>query len=198
LWARQTRASYHHSPASTILCRQEHGAAGLPIVGAFCGDEARGLGQVLPVRQRRLSAPNGTTVVVTRSFLDKKPDAVARFVKASLQGWRDDMKISPLSGRWSLYRQQFRGIAKSLKISEFGGAAKNLLVAKHERRNVMRQLASFGAPAALPSAARGARPRSGLALRYQSAQADAHINDDTVRRGSPSASQDFEQSQGEG
>jgi NitT/TauT family transport system substrate-binding protein len=36
--------------------------------------------------------PYGTTVVVTKAFLDKKPDVVARFVKASMEGWRDYMK----------------------------------------------------------------------------------------------------------
>jgi NitT/TauT family transport system substrate-binding protein len=36
--------------------------------------------------------PYGTTFVVTKAFLDKKPDVVARFVKASLEGWRDYMK----------------------------------------------------------------------------------------------------------
>jgi NitT/TauT family transport system substrate-binding protein len=32
--------------------------------------------------------PYGTTMVTTRSFVDKKPDATARFVKASLEGWK--------------------------------------------------------------------------------------------------------------
>jgi NitT/TauT family transport system substrate-binding protein len=32
--------------------------------------------------------PYGTTMVATRAFVDKKPDVVARFVKASLEGWR--------------------------------------------------------------------------------------------------------------
>jgi NitT/TauT family transport system substrate-binding protein len=32
--------------------------------------------------------PYGTTMVATKSFVDKHPDAVARFVKASLEGWR--------------------------------------------------------------------------------------------------------------
>src|SRR5258705_219761 len=32
--------------------------------------------------------PYGTTMVTTRPFVDKHPDAVARFVKASLEGWR--------------------------------------------------------------------------------------------------------------
>ena len=36
--------------------------------------------------------PYGTTFVVTKAFLDKKPDVVARFVRASLQGWRDYLK----------------------------------------------------------------------------------------------------------
>jgi NitT/TauT family transport system substrate-binding protein len=36
--------------------------------------------------------PYGTTIVVTKAFLDKKPDVVARFVKASMEGWRDYMK----------------------------------------------------------------------------------------------------------
>jgi NitT/TauT family transport system substrate-binding protein len=32
--------------------------------------------------------PYGTTMVATKPFVDKHPDAVARFVKASLEGWR--------------------------------------------------------------------------------------------------------------
>ena len=36
--------------------------------------------------------PYGTTIVVTRAFMEKNPDVVARFVKASMEGWRDYMK----------------------------------------------------------------------------------------------------------
>ena len=32
--------------------------------------------------------PYGTTMVTTRSFVEKSPDATARFVKASLEGWK--------------------------------------------------------------------------------------------------------------
>ena len=32
--------------------------------------------------------PYGTTMVATKPFVDKNPDAIARFVKASLEGWR--------------------------------------------------------------------------------------------------------------
>src|SRR5258708_39287730 len=32
--------------------------------------------------------PYGATMVTTKPFADKHPDAVARFVKASLEGWR--------------------------------------------------------------------------------------------------------------
>jgi NitT/TauT family transport system substrate-binding protein len=32
--------------------------------------------------------PYGTTMVTTRAFADKNPDATARFVKASLEGWK--------------------------------------------------------------------------------------------------------------
>ena len=32
--------------------------------------------------------PYGTTMTTTRSFVDKNPDATARFVKASLEGWK--------------------------------------------------------------------------------------------------------------
>jgi NitT/TauT family transport system substrate-binding protein len=32
--------------------------------------------------------PYGTTMVTTKPFVDKRPDVVARFVKASLEGWR--------------------------------------------------------------------------------------------------------------
>jgi NitT/TauT family transport system substrate-binding protein len=32
--------------------------------------------------------PYGTTLVTTRGFVDKNPDVVARFVKASLEGWK--------------------------------------------------------------------------------------------------------------
>jgi NitT/TauT family transport system substrate-binding protein len=32
--------------------------------------------------------PYGTTMVTTRGFVDKKPEATARFVKASLEGWK--------------------------------------------------------------------------------------------------------------
>jgi NitT/TauT family transport system substrate-binding protein len=32
--------------------------------------------------------PYGTSMVATKSFVDKHPDVVARFVKASLEGWR--------------------------------------------------------------------------------------------------------------
>lgn len=33
--------------------------------------------------------PYGTTFVATKAFVDAHPDAIARFVKASLEGWRD-------------------------------------------------------------------------------------------------------------
>jgi NitT/TauT family transport system substrate-binding protein len=36
--------------------------------------------------------PYGTTIVVTRAYLEKNPDIVARFVKASMEGWRDYLK----------------------------------------------------------------------------------------------------------
>jgi NitT/TauT family transport system substrate-binding protein len=36
--------------------------------------------------------PYGTTMVVTRAFIEKNPDVAARFVKASLEGWRDYLK----------------------------------------------------------------------------------------------------------
>jgi len=36
--------------------------------------------------------PYGTTMVATKRFVDYKPDAVARFVKASLEGWRDYLR----------------------------------------------------------------------------------------------------------
>jgi len=36
--------------------------------------------------------PYGTTFVATKAFVDKNPDAVARFVKASLEGWRDYLR----------------------------------------------------------------------------------------------------------
>jgi NitT/TauT family transport system substrate-binding protein len=35
--------------------------------------------------------PYGTTMVTTRRFLDAHPDAVRRFVRASLEGWKDYM-----------------------------------------------------------------------------------------------------------
>jgi len=35
--------------------------------------------------------PYGTTMVATRAFTDKRPDAAARFVKASLEGWKSYM-----------------------------------------------------------------------------------------------------------
>src|ERR1700677_1050344 len=36
--------------------------------------------------------PYGTTFVATKPFVDAHPDAVARFVKASLEGWRDYLR----------------------------------------------------------------------------------------------------------
>jgi NitT/TauT family transport system substrate-binding protein len=36
--------------------------------------------------------PYGTTMVTTRKFVDERPDVAARFVKASLEGWRDYLK----------------------------------------------------------------------------------------------------------
>ena len=36
--------------------------------------------------------PYGTTFVVTKAFVEKSPDIVARFVKASLEGWADYLK----------------------------------------------------------------------------------------------------------
>ena len=36
--------------------------------------------------------PYGSTMVVTRAFIEKNPDLAARFVKASLEGWRDYLK----------------------------------------------------------------------------------------------------------
>jgi NitT/TauT family transport system substrate-binding protein len=36
--------------------------------------------------------PYGTTIVTTQKMLTEKPDVVARFVKASMEGWRDYIK----------------------------------------------------------------------------------------------------------
>ncbi len=36
--------------------------------------------------------PYGSTIVTTEKTIADKPDVVARFVKASLEGWRDYMK----------------------------------------------------------------------------------------------------------
>jgi NitT/TauT family transport system substrate-binding protein len=36
--------------------------------------------------------PYGTTIVTTKGFIEKHADIVARFVKASLEGWRDYLK----------------------------------------------------------------------------------------------------------
>jgi NitT/TauT family transport system substrate-binding protein len=36
--------------------------------------------------------PYGTTIVTTKAFVEKHPDVAARFVKASLEGWRDYLK----------------------------------------------------------------------------------------------------------
>jgi NitT/TauT family transport system substrate-binding protein len=36
--------------------------------------------------------PYGSTIVTTRKMIAEKPDVVARFVKASLEGWRDYLK----------------------------------------------------------------------------------------------------------
>ncbi len=36
--------------------------------------------------------PYGSTIVTTEKMIAEKPDVVARFVKASLEGWRDYMK----------------------------------------------------------------------------------------------------------
>ena len=36
--------------------------------------------------------PYGTTMVVTRAFIEKNPEVASRFVKASLEGWRDYLK----------------------------------------------------------------------------------------------------------
>jgi NitT/TauT family transport system substrate-binding protein len=41
--------------------------------------------------------PYGTTIVTTEKMIAEKPDVVARFVKASLEGWRDYMK-DPTAG----------------------------------------------------------------------------------------------------
>lgn len=36
--------------------------------------------------------PYGTTIVATKAYVDKNPDVVARFVKATMQGWVDYLK----------------------------------------------------------------------------------------------------------
>ncbi|MDU6747270.1 MAG: ABC transporter substrate-binding protein, partial [Bradyrhizobium sp.] len=36
--------------------------------------------------------PYGSTIVTTEKMIAEKPDVVARFVKASLEGWRDYME----------------------------------------------------------------------------------------------------------
>ncbi len=36
--------------------------------------------------------PYGTTIVGTKAFVDKNPDVTARFVKASLEGWKEYLK----------------------------------------------------------------------------------------------------------
>jgi len=41
--------------------------------------------------------PYGTTMVTTRPYLEKNPDVVARFVKATLEGWKDYLK-DPAAG----------------------------------------------------------------------------------------------------
>jgi len=37
------------------------------------------------------SMDNCGVIVYTRGFVDKNPDATARFVKASLEGWKPDL-----------------------------------------------------------------------------------------------------------
>lgn len=41
--------------------------------------------------------PYGTTIVTTRKMLEGKPDVMRRFVKASMEGWRDYM-VDPTAG----------------------------------------------------------------------------------------------------
>src|ERR1700678_4056388 len=77
--------------------------------------------------------PYGTTMVSTRAFIDKHPDAVARFVKASLEGWRDYLQ-NPAPGNALIKvdnpKMSDDQIAfaveqmKALKIVEGGDAAK--------------------------------------------------------------------------
>src|ERR1700734_2648437 len=49
--------------------------------------------------------PYGTTIVTTEKMVAEKPDVVARFVKASLEGWRDYMK-DPTAGN-ALIKQDY-------------------------------------------------------------------------------------------
>ena len=77
--------------------------------------------------------PYGTTMVSTRAFVDKHPDAVAHFVKASLEGWRDYLQ-NPAPGNALIKADNPKmsddQIAfaveqmKALKIVEGGDAAK--------------------------------------------------------------------------
>jgi NitT/TauT family transport system substrate-binding protein len=75
----------HLQPAA-VLRRQEHRAAGLPLLRALPGDEEQRGGQVLPLCRRRLP-PYGTTIVTTDEMVKSRPDVIRRFVRASMEGW---------------------------------------------------------------------------------------------------------------
>ena len=80
---RRADAALHLQPAA-VLCRPEHRAAGLRLVRAVPGRaEGRREGELLPARRRRLSALHAGHRRRRRRPSPRRPEMVARFVKAT-------------------------------------------------------------------------------------------------------------------
>ena len=84
---RRADQALHLQPAA-VLRRQERGAAVLSVVRAVSGQAYRACRSSSFCSRDDGYPPYGTTMVATRSFVERSPDVAARFVKASLEGWK--------------------------------------------------------------------------------------------------------------
>ena len=87
--------------------------------------------------------PYGTTIVTTRKVLETRPDVLRRFVKASMEGWRDYIKnpgpgnalIKADNGKMSDEQIAF-GIEKmkELKVLDAGGVPIGMMTDEHWKK----------------------------------------------------------------
>src|SRR4029077_14237159 len=74
-----------------LLQRPVRGGGGLSHRRALSRGAAKRAGQILPVRGTRLSALCNT-MVTTAAYMKDNSDVVARFTRASVEGWKDYLR----------------------------------------------------------------------------------------------------------